>query len=203
MIKLCKSHGLTEFSLRKNGDKKETWRCKKCTVNAVQKRREKIKIMAIEYKGGKCCICGYKKYPGALEFHHTNNDKEFSISRYGHSRSWNRVKNEIDKCVLLCSNCHKEIHGDVIKLDFNKVNDYVCNDLTPILIPKKINYCVDCNIEIDKYGVRCVKCSNISRRKIKNRPEKHLLIEELKNMTYTSLGKKYGVTDKTIKKWIK
>lgn len=80
-------------------------------VEAVQKRRLKIKEMAIEYKGGKCELCGYEKCKGALEFHHLDSSrKDFSIGESGHSRSWKRVKLELDKCICVCANCHREIH---------------------------------------------------------------------------------------------
>jgi len=78
---------------------------------AVSKRRKKIRDMAIEYKGGKCSICGYNKCKNALEFHHLNsNEKEFGLSQSGLTRSWDKVKKEIDKCILVCANCHRELH---------------------------------------------------------------------------------------------
>lgn len=108
VIKECKKHGETEFVLRNDG----RYRCKKCAVDAVQKRRDAVKKMAVEYKGGKCEICGYDKYVGALEFHHLNPDeKEFGIALKGYTRSFEKVKKEIDKCIMVCSNCHKEIHA--------------------------------------------------------------------------------------------
>jgi len=90
---------------------------KKNAVKAVVKRRKKIKEMAVEYKGGKCIECGYKKYIGALEFHHLNTaKKDFNLSNKGHCRAWEIVKKELDKCVLVCSNCHKEIHAGIITI---------------------------------------------------------------------------------------
>lgn len=84
-------------------------------VKAVQKRRKLIKENAVEYKGGCCEICGYNKYYGALEFHHLNpEEKDFSIGQKGYCRSWESVKNELDKCICVCSNCHKEIHAGII-----------------------------------------------------------------------------------------
>ena len=114
ILKECKKHGLTEFVLRKNG----WYRCKKCAVEAVQKRREKIKNALIEYKGGECQICGYKRYRGALEFHHVNPDeKEFGISKEGKTRSLEESKKEADKCILVCANCHREIHAGLININ--------------------------------------------------------------------------------------
>ncbi|MFA5270914.1 MAG: hypothetical protein WC412_01065 [Candidatus Omnitrophota bacterium] len=80
-------------------------------IAAVYKRRKKVKAMAVEYKGGKCEKCGYSRCIDALEFHHCNsNEKDFSISKKGYTRSWQKVKEEIDKCMLVCANCHREIH---------------------------------------------------------------------------------------------
>ena len=62
-LRECKNHGETKFIYRASEDR---WRCKKCAVDAVQRRREKLKILAIVYKGGKCELCGYDKYVGAL-----------------------------------------------------------------------------------------------------------------------------------------
>lgn len=86
-------------------------------IKAVAKRRRKIKIMALEYKGGECRICGYKKFPGALELHHINKaEKSFGIGDKGYTRSWEKVKAELDKCVLLCANCHREVDGGITQL---------------------------------------------------------------------------------------
>jgi hypothetical protein len=61
-------------------------------IEAVAKRRKRIRLKAIEALGGKCIICGYNKYPEVLEFHHRDPaQKEFSISRKGHCRSWERI----------------------------------------------------------------------------------------------------------------
>jgi hypothetical protein len=88
---------------------------KEYLISAVQKRRKKIRQMAIELAGGKCRICGYERCREALEFHHLQEGgKDFSISDKGHSRSWDRVKSEVSKCILLCANCHREVHSGVI-----------------------------------------------------------------------------------------
>jgi len=59
------------------------------------------------YRCGKCIICGYKKYSGALDFHHINpKTKSFALSAKGLCYSWTTVMDEAQKCVLLCKNCH-------------------------------------------------------------------------------------------------
>ncbi len=86
-------------------------------IEAVRKRRKKLRQLAIEYKGGKCLLCGYKKCGEALEFHHTGSSgKDFGISHKGYTRSWKRVKEELDKCVMLCANCHREVHAGKLQL---------------------------------------------------------------------------------------
>jgi len=84
---------------------------------AVSKRRRKIREMAVKAKGGKCQVCGYATWQGSLEFHHLDpKKKDFSISVDGTTRSWERVRNEIEKCILLCANCHREVHAGVTQL---------------------------------------------------------------------------------------
>lgn len=83
-------------------------------IDAVTKRRRKIRQKAIEFLGGKCMKCGYNKYQEVLEFHHRNpSKKDFNILSKGYCRSWERVKNEIIKCDLLCANCHRETHVEI------------------------------------------------------------------------------------------
>lgn len=107
-IKFCKHHGETMYSI--NTQKK--WQCKKCSSNNVIKYRQNRKKKAIEYKGGKCQKCGYDKCVYALDFHHLEkNEKEFNISKS--TTNWERLKIELDKCILVCSNCHREIHFEM------------------------------------------------------------------------------------------
>lgn len=81
-------------------------------IKAVQKRRKKIREMAIEYLGGRCSRCGYDRCMEALEIHHLESShKDFGISDKGYTRSWNRVQEELEKCELLCANCHREVHA--------------------------------------------------------------------------------------------
>lgn len=67
--------------------------------------------------GGECSICGYRKYEGALDFHHTNpHEKEFGLSMKGLSYSLESLIKEAKKCILVCKNCHTEIEAGITTL---------------------------------------------------------------------------------------
>lgn len=90
---------------RSKGHRKN--RCGSCMIRLNRKR---LKDMALEYMGNCCSVCGYDKCKRALAFHHLiKDDKDFSISQYT-ALAWPRMKAELDKCILVCSNCHMEIH---------------------------------------------------------------------------------------------
>jgi len=85
--------------------------CKACTNTRQKRWAADIKHRLVEYKGGKCCLCGYSKCLGSLQFHHVDpkkKDPEWNVKR---NRCFERMKEEIDKCVLVCANCHAEIHN--------------------------------------------------------------------------------------------
>lgn len=89
----------------------------KIAVERVQKRRRTLKEMSVSYKGGMCCICGYNRCITALEFHHIDpNSKSFGLSERGFTRKWDVIKSELDKCILVCANCHREIEAGLIKI---------------------------------------------------------------------------------------
>ena len=73
-------------------------------------RRKTTKIEAIRYKGGKCQLCGYNKCRAALGFHHL--DPKQKDPKWNEMKSWSfdKIKDELDKCILICHNCHAEIH---------------------------------------------------------------------------------------------
>jgi 5-methylcytosine-specific restriction endonuclease McrA len=172
-IRFCKKHGECEHVLSSG-----KWRCKKCRSEAVQKRRDKIKLMSIEYKGGKCEICGYDKCIDALEFHHLNpNEKDFGIAEKGYTRSFDKVKEELDKCILVCANCHREIHHKDKKRNVYELLNEIHNKQEKAITSKK------------------------ERKQIPTIDEFISVFKMYLN--FTQVGKYFGVTDNSVRKWCK
>lgn len=87
--------------------------CKKCDSIRIKERKRRIKQLSVEYKGGKCCRCGYDKCLRSLDFHHQDeSEKDFGVSAYSGS-NFDDIKKELDKCILVCKNCHGEIHDEI------------------------------------------------------------------------------------------
>lgn len=99
-------------------DYKEIFRQK-----AYRKRYEKKKKL-LEMSGNKCSVCGYDKCPDALSFHHLDKStKTFGLSSdIINSKSWDTILEEWKKCILVCMNCHAEIHYNE-----RKIGDYLDN----------------------------------------------------------------------------
>ena len=109
----CSRHGKVVFVRRPDSG----YRCSKCAQEAVSKRRREVKRRLVAEAGGRCAVCGYDRYVGALEFHHLNPEaKKFGLSLRGITRSLAKLRAEASKCVLLCVNCHAEVEGGITRV---------------------------------------------------------------------------------------
>lgn len=100
-----------DFYLRRDGSDLSSY-CKKCSSDEVKERQRKFKKICIDYKGGKCSACGYSRCDYSLIFHHTDpTKKDFTISHCKLTTFNDRIRRELDKCILLCANCHGEEHA--------------------------------------------------------------------------------------------
>lgn len=86
-------------------------RCISCHTKANVRRYKRNKKTAVEYKGGKCSICGYDKCLASLDFHHVDPTEKDPNWRRMRGWKFEKIKEELDKCVLVCRNCHGEIHS--------------------------------------------------------------------------------------------
>ena len=84
--------------------------CKHCSTRRSTCRVQKQKERAVQHMGGCCSSCGYDKSSSALEFHHVvPSEKEYAWDEL-RKMSWGKILAELEKCVLVCANCHREIH---------------------------------------------------------------------------------------------
>lgn len=110
LLRTCNTHGQTMFVLEGRG----YYRCKRCRQDRVAEQRRKNKQKLVEEFGGRCVICGYDRYAGALQFHHIDpSKKSFGIAASGMSRGIDRLREEALKCILVCGNCHAEIENGI------------------------------------------------------------------------------------------
>ena len=167
---------------------------------AVKLWRKNTKQRMVDAMGGKCAICGYNNCTDALEFHHldaTEKEMGFGAVR-GNPTSWSKIVEELKKCVLLCSNHHREIHAGVIQLP----------DVLPVFDDRYIVYKDNAN-----YFDECPRCGKL--KKIKNKFcslscsgktrqnidwEKYDLVEMKKTMSFTTMGEIIGVSDNSVSK---
>lgn len=157
------------------------------------------KLKAVEYKGGKCTKCGYDKCYAAMDFHHVDPSQKEFVWNDLRKRKWSDVILELDKCVLLCANCHREEHFDKFLSDNaiewrNKIDNHSrikCN-------------CATCGIEFDKRSSTSEFCSNkcsaASRIKI-DWPDN--LPEMVAKSSKLAVAKQLGVSDKSVTRRLK
>lgn len=149
--------------------------------------------------GGKCQCCGYDTCKDALAFHHIDpRQKDLSFGDLRASpKSWDKVAAELRKCILVCHNCHSEIHAGVRELpeqfatfdesyaDWRKIEEYDNCPVCDKQKPAKQKYCSH-------------KCSSTNRRKVDW--EKIDLLKLLSEYTISELEEKLGVSNAAIYK---
>lgn len=174
-------------------------------ITSEFRRRRKANL--INVCGGKCNICGYDKTTAALEFHHIHPElKEYSISQNGNCHNIQKDLEETKKCILVCANCHREIHSgyySIEELEQYKVFDTeLANQLiesTNQKLSAKPRYCSVCGVPItkDSKSGKCAVC--VKKSEIK--PDRETLKDLVFHNTFIAIGKQYGVSDKAVVKW--
>lgn len=152
--------------------------CKKCSAVILKEKRKKQKQKFVEYKGKCCANCGYDKNAKALELHHLDPTvKQYNPSNLSNV-SLDKAKKEIDKCILLCSNCHREEHqkiDDRISLENNFKDFQLSNFSSNILTGKNTGKmsCYMCDIVLTEENLVSKKhtplCKSCNSKRTVNR----------------------------------
>lgn len=207
--------------------------CKKCAIDNAklsykrlyQKNKDKIYKRARQraliftnivndIKSIRSCIFCGENEPICLDFHHLDpTQKDYNISVLVQAKS-RKIVDEIQKCVVVCSNCHRKVHANILNcknlksiiLSNDEINKF---DLKLRISKEKYTYkkntCITCDTKIHKKSIRCSKCNKIYKRKqLTNKlPPLNDLEISVNNFGYAATGRKYNVSDNTIRKWIK
>ncbi|HET8688875.1 MAG TPA: HNH endonuclease signature motif containing protein [Methanosarcina sp.] len=172
---------------------------------SIKEWRDNTKAKMVASMGGCCQICGYDKCNKALELHHLNPaEKEISLSQaLARPKKWEYLELEITKCILLCSNCHREFHAGVTSIP----DTFQRYDAS--LIPKKLlkgpreRICPLCEGENKTANVFCSKeCAgkyNASRRFDWSGIDIVDLVDTQK-LSYVAISKLVGCSDVSVKK---
>lgn len=180
----------------------------KKTLSTKQARKEwqtQTKLRMVSAFGKKCCICGYSKCIQALEFHHLNpGEKDFNPSRTKISpKTWEKICRELRKCVMLCANCHREVHQGMRKIPKDAIRfDESFADYTANTTHGAMDKCPVCKKPKMKYHRVCsLACAAAIRNRINW--DKINLAKLLKDgYTTGEIGDLIGVSDSTVRKRI-
>lgn len=169
----------------------------------VKEWRKKTKERIILAMGKYCQCCGYDKCDAALELHHIDpTEKELSFGRIrANPISWNKICKELQKCILVCANCHRELHNNERTLP----DKYAIFD-NNFLAYKKVEYaiiskCPICGNDKPKNLITCsLKCSAVKRFKVEwDKWDLNDLIN-IKKLSMCKIADLIGVSDNGVRK---
>lgn len=191
------------------------------SARAVDLWRKRTKEKLVFGFDSKCGVCGYNKTFEALDFHHLNpNEKEFNVGRMrANNTNWEKLVLEISKCVLLCRNCHAELHSGILSIPENikrfdrckaeALHEFIISDknrynrnLGDLALNKDYNIgdykdCIVCGLAKNNYNIVCsAKCAG-KRARLINWTEINLT-ELRKSLTIPQIAKKLGVNKGSI-----
>lgn len=180
---------------------------------SVKRWRKNTKERLVSALGGKCVICGYNKCSDALEFHHKDpSQKDFNLgAARGSIKNWNSLVLEAKKCLLLCSNCHREVHASMIDVSsieiffdikFIEYKSLKKQEIKKQEISEIPSVCSICGAKKRKSAKTCsIKCRSVKISKV----DWSLfdLKEMKKKMSTLAISKLIGVSDNAVRKRMK
>jgi hypothetical protein len=192
------------------------------SAERVVEWRRRTKIRAVVYRGGRCVVCGYSRYFGGLAFHHLDDEKkEATVSQMmANPKAWSTIMKELDKCALLCHNCHSEVHGGVLDLRMHlfrspspaegvrllkrwweTLPDNERKHLRPPHPSLSQQVCPLCGGTKDRKAKTCAVCRD--RRSKINWPDSARLLQMVQETSYLAVGRELGVSDNAVRKRLK
>ena len=166
---------------------------------AVKRWRRNTKERIVQAFGGKCGICGYKRCHSALSLHHLDpNVKEMGLGGVrANPKSWKKIVEEIRKCVLLCHNCHSEVHDGLVELpkDIKKFDE----SFETYKEERKLTPCPVCKKDKPETQITCsLECA--ARRSRIVDWDKVDLIKERKTKSWNQIGEELNVSGSAVRK---
>lgn len=152
--------------------------------------------------GNQCGICGYSRCTRALELHHLDpNEKDFTVSPSTTLYRWSRVVEEVRKCVLLCANCHREVHAGITSIpDSIQRFDEAFTQIETNQRVRKKKACLRCQRLIYADQQWCSnKCRGLDYQRVDwSNPE---IFQRVKDTgSYLAVAKTLGVSSHTVAK---
>lgn len=169
---------------------------------AVLSWRKRTKMKLIDAMGGKCQCCGYDKYRGALEFHHLDPDgKDQTIANMiVRPKALKNILNEIKKCILVCANCHREIHGGLRSIP----EKFSIFDEGVFLKSPKTNACPQCGVQKSIYNKHCsLTCAGKSSQRVNWSDIDIIAMFIANNCSYQKVADTLGISYSAVKKHVK
>lgn len=177
--------------------------CKECLRKNALIRLKLFKEQCVEYKGGKCELCGYDYSVSALEFHHKKPEqKDFAISKskmLSFEKHKEKILVELDKCILVCSNCHREIHEQYSIEQLLEDKEAYLKAREECKLQSEANLICSCGKPKSSKANLCLSCVN---KDSINRDIKEV-IEKIKKLGYVKAGKYYGISDNALRRFIR
>ena len=172
------------------------------TYTQIQRWRTKARQWATKYCGDKCQLCGYDSYIGNLVFHHIDPaTKQGEVCRLiARCQSWATILTEINKCVLVCHNCHGEIHAGLKQcpeIDINARQEILASFEKPLPLTKQFHRC-PCSKIIKRTIKFCSKRCYYLHRQVIAWPEN--LPDLVKSTSKCAVALALGVSDKAVAK---
>ena len=164
----------------------------------VKQWRENTKRRAVDSMGGGCILCGYDRCTASLAFHHLDpTQKDFGIAKS--IRSWSNIVEELRKCVLLCHNCHSEVHAGLVEVpeDCLRFDESFSEYKEPV--EKEVDHCPICSSLKPVSYITCSRsCAAHKSRKVDWFSVD--LLKELQTKSYVQIATELGVSDAAVRK---